>query len=80
MIVAELVVIASDTAMVVFVITMFVPEVPTVSPSITIVVPSVLNRRAMAAVPAPDAVALPTALNVSTPPETVPRVAAQVLV
>ena len=55
------VVTTSLTAIVVFVMTMFVALVPTVKPSITIVVPSVLKSRAIAAVPAADAVALPTA-------------------
>jgi hypothetical protein len=71
-------VIESLTAITALVMTMFVPDVPTVKPSITIVVPSVLKSRAIAAVPAPVAVAAPTALKVSTPPETVPSVAAQV--
>ena len=51
MIVALVVVTVSPTPIVVFVMMMFVPDVPTVRPSMTIVVPLDWYRRAIAAVP-----------------------------
>lgn len=67
--VAEVTVTVSPMPIVVLVMLMLLADIPTVKPSITIVVPSDFKIRAIAAVPAAVAVPAEIAFNVRIPPD-----------